>query len=125
MQIQEKDISNVQAIRPKMGRAKKNVKTPMCSGCGGGHVKCECFLRNKNCFSCGNKGHISAHRKRNKFKSKKDKMNIVLSCQEIEEEQKRKFVQAKINGKNVKLQLDTGSDISINNTETWIKIGRP
>ena len=52
-------------------------------------------------------------------------MNIVLSRQEIEEEQKRKFVQANINGKNVKLQLDTGSDISIINTETWIKIGRP
>lgn len=52
-------------------------------------------------------------------------MNIVLSRQEIEEGQKRKFVQVKINGKNVKLQLDTGSDISIINTATWIKIGRP
>ena len=52
-------------------------------------------------------------------------MNIVLSRQEIEEGQKRKFVKAKINGKNVKLQQDTGSDISIINTETCIKIGRP
>ena len=85
------------------------------------------FFRDKNCFSYGNKGHISAHckSKRNRFKSKKDKVNIVLSRWEIEEGQKRKFVQAKINGKNVKLQLDTGSDISIINTETWIKIGRP
>ena len=125
-QIEEKDISRVHAIRPKTGRAKKNVKTPTCSGCGGGHIKSE-FFCDKNCFSCGNKGNISAHckSKRNEFKSKKDKVNIVLSRQEIEEEQKRKFVQVKINGKNVKLQLDTGSDISIVNTETWIKIGRP
>ena len=93
MQIEEKDISHVHAIRPKIGRAKKNVKTPMCSGCGGGHVKSECFFRDKNCFSCGNKGHIRTHckSKRNKFKSKKDKVNIVLSRQEIEEVQKRKF----------------------------------
>ena len=125
-QIKEKDISSAHAIRPKTGRAKKNVKTPTCSGCGGGHVKSECFFRDKNCFSCGNKGHISAHckSKSNKFKSKKDQVNIVLSRLEIEEEQKRKFVRAKINGKNVKLQLDTGSDISIINTETGIKIGR-
>ena len=127
-QIEEKDISCVHAIRPKTGRAKKNVKTPTCSGCGGGHVKSEwVFFATKNCFLCSNTGHICAHcrSKRNKFKSKKDKVNIVLSRQEIEERQKRKFVRAKINGKNVKLQLDTGSDISIINTETWIKIGRP
>ena len=49
----------------------------------------------------------------------------MLSRQEIEEGQKRKFVQVKINGKNVKLQLDTGSDIFIINIETWIKVGRP
>ena len=85
------------------------------------------FFCDKNCFSCGNKGHISAHckSKRNKLKSKKNKVNIVLSRQEIEEGQKRKFVRAKINGKNVKLQLDAGSDISIINTVTWIKIVRP
>ena len=87
-------------------------------------LKVSVFFTTKNCFSCDNKGHISAHCKRNEFKSKKDKVNIVLSCQAIEEGQKRKFVQAKINGKNVKLRLDTGSDISIINTETWIKIGR-
>ena len=90
-----------------MGRAKKNVKTPTCSGCSGGHVKSECIFCNKNCFLCGNKGHISAHckskSKRNKSKSKKDKVNIVLSCQEIEGGQKRKVVQAKINGKKCQI----------------------
>ena len=52
-------------------------------------------------------------------------MNIVLSRQEIEVGQKRKFVQAKLNGKHVKLQPDTGSDIFIIDTEPWIEIGRP
>lgn len=126
-QIEEKDVSRVHAIRPKKGIVNKNVKKPTCFGCGGGHFKSECFFRDKNCYSCGNKGHINTHckSKRKKIKSKKDIVNIVLSHQEIEEGQKRKFVQVKINGKNVKLQLDTGSDISIINTATWIKIGRP
>ena len=93
-QIEEKDIYRVHAIRPKTGRAKKNFKILTCSGCSGGHFKRECFFRDKNCFSCGNKGHISAHceTKRNKFKSKKDKGNIVLSRQETEEGVKKKKV---------------------------------
>ena len=116
-QIEEKDISCVHAIRPKTGRAKENVKTPTCSGCGGSHVKSEwVFFSRQKLLFVWDKGH----------KSKKDKVYIVLSRQEIEEGQKRKFVLVKIiNGKNVKLRLDTGSDISIISTETWIKIGRP
>ena len=49
-QIEEKDISRVHAILPKTGRAKKNVKTPTCSGCSGGHVKSECFFATKIAF---------------------------------------------------------------------------
>ena len=50
---------------------------------------------------------------------------MVLTKHELEEGQKRKFVQVKTNGEKVKLQLYTGSDISIVNEETWKKIGRP
>ena len=37
----------------------------------------------------------------------------------------RKFVQVKILNKNIKLQLDSGSDLSIINVNTWKKIGKP
>ena len=38
---------------------------------------------------------------------------------------KRKFVFLKINNVKIKLQLDTGSDITIINEETWRKAGKP
>ena len=37
----------------------------------------------------------------------------------------RKFVQVKIFNKNIKLQLDSGSNLSIINIYTWKKIGKP
>ena len=43
---------------------------------------------------------------------------MILSRKEIEERQKRKYVNVKINGVNKKLQLDTCSDISVINVLT-------
>ena len=125
-EIEEKDISRVHFVRPKIGE-NKNIKKPKCFGCGGLHLISECYFRSKNCFACGKKGHISSHckGKEKRWRSNKSKVNVVLSHREIEEGQKRKFVNAKINGKSVKLQLDTGSDISIINVETWKRIGCP
>ena len=36
-----------------------------------------------------------------------------------------KFMQVKILNKNINLQLDSGSDLSIRNVYTWKKIGKP
>ena len=42
-----------------------------------------------------------------------------MSRKEIEEEQKRKSVNVKINSVNINLLLDTGSNISIINVLMW------
>ena len=47
---------------------------------------------------------------------------MILSRKKIEEGQKLKYVNVKINGVNKKLQLDTCSDIYIINVLTWKQI---
>ena len=50
-------------------------------------------------------------------------VKVIMSRKEIEEEQKRKYV--KLNGVNIKLQLDAGSDIFSINVLTRKQIGSP
>ena len=59
--IEEKDISCVHAVWPKLKSAKDDIKPPPCYGCGGVHFKKDCYSKNKKCFSCGFFGHKSMH----------------------------------------------------------------
>ena len=43
----------------------------------------------------------------------------------MEDENVRKYVTVKIGDKDVRLQLDSGLDLSIINHHTWCKIGKP
>ena len=61
----------------------------------------------------------------NRNKRFNDRVKVILSRKEIEEGQKQKYVNVKINGVNIKLQLDTGSDKSIINVWTWKWMGSP
>ena len=61
-------------------------------------------------------------RKRNYQKPKK--INAVLS-QIMKNNGKRKYVDMKVNGRNITCLLDTGNDISIIDETTWKKIGKP
>ena len=125
-QIEEKDISRVQVVHRKNFKpANEPIKQVSCYGCGGSHLKRFCFFKDKRCFSCKRVGHTSSVCSRNKPQKHNHRINVVLSKKEIEEGQKRKFVTVKINGTDVKLLLDTGSDISIINEKTWKQIGSP
>ena len=44
---------------------------------------------------------------------------------QTEDENVRKYITVKIRDKDVRLQLDSGSDLSIINHHTWCKIGKP
>ena len=48
--IEEKDISHVHAVRPKLKSAKDNIKQSLCYGCGGLHFKKDCYFKDKKCF---------------------------------------------------------------------------
>ena len=85
--------------------------------CGGQHIKKDCFFRDKICFSCGHIDPRSSHcwskqKKETKRKSQTN-VNIVLSKNKIEEGQRRKYLNGRINGQTMKLLLDSGSDILV------------
>ena len=66
--IEEKDISCVHAVRPKLKSAKDYIKPSPCYGCGGLHFKKDCYFTNKKCFSCNFLGHKSMRCRRKKLK---------------------------------------------------------
>ena len=114
--IEEKKMSPVQTIKqPKFTKNKAKDLS------GGFPLKKNCFFKDKVCFECGYVGHKSSHcrykqkRKKQKFKTK---VNVVLYKREIENGEKRKYVNTKING-------HPRSDISTVNEQTWKKIGCP
>lgn len=135
IKIEEKDISHIshmKEVRRRTRESERKSKFPtklLCYRCGGPHSKNDCFFRDKCCFRCNRIGHKSSHcrmKQPEKGMSKgKYKVRMVLTKKEIEEGQKRKFVQVKINGEKVQFQLDTGSDISIINETTWKRINKP
>ena len=45
--IEEKDISRVQGVRPKLKSAKDDIKPYPCYGCSGLHFKEDCYFKNK------------------------------------------------------------------------------
>ena len=61
----------------------------------------------------------------NKNKRFNDRVKVILSRKEIEEGEKWKYVNVKINVVNIKLQLETSSDVYIINVLTWEQIGSP
>ena len=50
--IEEKDISRVHAVKPKLKSAKDDIKPSLCFGCSGLYFKKDCYFKNKKCFLC-------------------------------------------------------------------------
>ena len=91
-----------------------------CVRCGALHWSTDCDYRKRKCFNCNQLGHKSSHcRKKSSSYVKTTKWD------KHNENNIRKFVPVQILGKNLKLQLDSGSDLTIINLQSWRKIGRP
>ncbi|XP_055590830.1 uncharacterized protein K02A2.6-like [Uranotaenia lowii] len=107
----------------------KNIPPSPCWKCGAMHYTRECPYKDHKCSDCGKSGHREGYcatsksekpyrkRKTNTFRARTLSVNTV--------QRKRRFVQAKLNSAEVKLQLDTGSDISVVSKSVWEKIGKP
>ena len=79
------------------------------------------IYKNKKCENCSCLGHKSSHCR----KQKPRKSYVKTTQLEGEDENIRKFVLVKILNKEVRLQLDSGSDLTIINYHTWKRIGKP
>ena len=119
-QIEEKNVFKIQRVKGQ--RPSQKYKTQNCECCGSAkHTKINCWFRNKTCYECGFRGHKGSFCRKKKRKT--DRVNALRSKKQSSE--KRKYVDVSINGHTVTLLLDSGSDISIIDEDTWKKIGRP
>lgn len=124
-----------QANRPAM-------PTRPCYRCGDCHWSDQCSHATKNCASCGQSGHAQGYcdqeqvRKRlgyrfplNKNQQRQNsdpgRPNLNHICDSSTFKKNRKFVEADINGASIKLQLDTGSDITVISQTNWRILGKP
>ncbi|XP_055622009.1 uncharacterized protein K02A2.6-like [Toxorhynchites rutilus septentrionalis] len=57
------------------------------------------------------------------MKKKREQSTKTVTVRNIR--QGRKFIEVQLNGVPLRLQLDTGSDISIISHQSWVKLGRP
>ncbi|XP_055633598.1 uncharacterized protein K02A2.6-like [Toxorhynchites rutilus septentrionalis] len=131
--------SNRNQQKRNFGRGKqqrnKNIPASPCWFCGEIHYTRDCSYRSHKCNDWGNIGHregyCSSLRKTTKAaptnrkfrRSSYTTKTVSLLVNAVNK--KRRFVQAQINGVDVRLQLDTGSDISVISKRMWEKIGRP
>lgn len=105
-----------------------------CKLCGGQHWDCDCTFADKRCSSCSAVGHKAGfctsalESYQAELKRLRKKCETTVSTNQITENQlvsRRKFISPIVNGVRVKLQLDSGSDITIISHGVWKKLGKP
>ncbi|XP_055615172.1 uncharacterized protein K02A2.6-like [Toxorhynchites rutilus septentrionalis] len=125
--------SKHQSAASSSSNQREQPKTP-CWSCGGMHYNKDCRFRDQKCNECGKVGHragycacfqsrSSSNANTASRKKKKQPSTKTVTIRNII--QGRKFVKLQVNNVLLRLQLDTGSDISIISHRSWIKLGRP
>ncbi|XP_055622048.1 uncharacterized protein K02A2.6-like [Toxorhynchites rutilus septentrionalis] len=125
--------SKHQSAASSSSNQREQPKTP-CWSCGGMHYNKDCRFRDQKCNECGKVGHRAGYcacfQSRSALnanttprKKKKQPSTKTVTIRNII--QGRKFVKLQINNVPLRLQLDTGFDISIISHRSWIKLGRP
>lgn len=134
-------IAHTRRAKPKrQAPSDKNHEQPRtpCWACGGMHFNKDCRFKDHRCNDCGKYGHREGYCACFSSKSsnapgtsdtkKKNKKHYQPSARTVtirSISQHRKFVELQLNKVPLRLQLDTGSDISIISHRSWIEIGRP
>lgn len=99
----------------------KKLPPSACYGCGQWHWYNECPYKNKTCRNCKKVGHKLTKCRKN---SNKSRVNVTKS-EEDQDRNIRKYLHVKMYNKKIRMQLDSGSDISIINTQTYKNLGKP
>ena len=105
------------------GRLKTTKKPPSaCYRSGKLHWAKDCPYRTKKCQNCDKFGH-----KGSQCRNRKIIKNRVRHTKSEDKSDKvdRKYITVKVLNKSVRFQLDSGSDLSIINLQTWRKLDRP
>lgn len=145
----KKDTKMIESQSPAVQFIKKNSNefqkkantkpTRNCWYCGDLHFVRFCKYKEHKCKQCNVVGHKEGFCTSSKPKTNNDgkpknpqhqnftkqKSNSIFMVSRIDFENRRKFIKMKVNDVSVKLQIDTGSDISIISESTWRTIGKP
>uniref|UniRef100_A0A182XPV5 CCHC-type domain-containing protein n=1 Tax=Anopheles quadriannulatus TaxID=34691 RepID=A0A182XPV5_ANOQN len=95
-----------------------------CNGCGGPHLRSECRFRSAKCNNCHKKGHIAKVCKSGKSNHHISQQDISSPSGSIDQVQRlnrihnipsseKKMIDVKIDGKSLKMELDTGAPCAI------------
>ncbi|MFH4984886.1 hypothetical protein AB6A40_011595, partial [Gnathostoma spinigerum] len=108
-------------------------RTP-CWQCGAMHYVKYCSFTCHKCTKCGNVGHkegyCNCNRKRSKPSSRKQKpslhsegvCSVALTSDAL---QRRRYITAHVDGRPIRFQVNSGSDITILSRASWKHIGSP
>jgi transposase InsO family protein len=101
-----------------------------CRMCGEMHFHSDCPFIEKECFECKKLGHKAGYctsAKWNRKSKPNDLSNHPRKSMTIQTHaiSTRKYVEPSVDGRKLKLQLDSGSDWTIISKANWLSIGSP
>lgn len=110
--------------------SKKKEPSRPCWLCSDNHWVADCPFQNKKCFDCNEIGHKKGHCSvakymalgREKKRNSSRRQSLEVSANVVTT---RKFVEPSIEGKKIRLLLDSGSDWTIISMENWRHLGSP
>ncbi|KRZ81929.1 Uncharacterized protein T08_655, partial [Trichinella sp. T8] len=108
----------------------------VCHCCGeAGHFAKKCKFQRSKCFKCGKQGHLAKvckhpqklgkSQKQRPLNSWKDHKLYADGIYAVKERAHNFEVTVKINGKSIRMELDTGGAVTIVTPECWKSIGSP
>ncbi|XP_049294182.1 uncharacterized protein K02A2.6-like [Anopheles funestus] len=109
-------------------RSRSDKPSNACWLCGGMHWVKDCPKSSQKCRKCGEAGHGDDRCRKQKPRAGRRRYQpsrFTRTVRVCSVRASRKFVQISINGVSIRLQLDTGSDISIIGQTAWEKLGKP
>lgn len=105
--------------------ARKTPKSP-CWLCGGVHYTEACPFVKHVCKECKQIGHKDGYCAFARPSGKPQRSSVKeVSSDQTSARRRRKFVSILINGKPIKLQIDTASDITVISRDNWLALGSP
>ncbi|KAF1745898.1 hypothetical protein GCK72_022345 [Caenorhabditis remanei] len=104
-----------------------NQRKKKCHRCGGEHNAMNCWAKNKECFDCGRRGHVSKMcQEQQDDDEKSDRLcHRAIYAEDDSYEKTRIYRTIEVNGLDVKMQVDTGADISFISREDGKRLRRP
>ncbi|CAO4375417.1 unnamed protein product [Caenorhabditis nigoni] len=110
-------------------KSQKSQKPPPplpCFKCSENHWANECEKK-VTCHICQKSGHIAKFCRSNLRGSESPRGNInsVIIGSTTHSKVNRIYRTVSVNGKPLKMQLDTGADVTLISTKDWIRLGRP